>query len=135
MLLVLVLVFAGCEHVQGAVASTGVVPDLDVVMDRTGEFDPCLPSSAVEELDLHATCLRTSTGYLLGITSSSLSARGFQKRDSAKPGSDILALEAPTALPAGLVAPAHHPAPAISLHAHRELFTPTKVCGGVCIVL
>ena len=54
LLLVLVLVFAGCEHVQGAVASLGVVPDLDVVVDRAGEFDACLPSSAVEQLDLHA---------------------------------------------------------------------------------
>jgi hypothetical protein len=34
------------------------------------------------------TCLRTSAGYLLGIGSSSLSAGGFQKRLSAKPGSD-----------------------------------------------
>src|SRR5690349_25027989 len=48
LLLVLVLVFAGCEHVQGAVTSLGVVPDLDVVMDRGGELDACLPSSAVE---------------------------------------------------------------------------------------
>lgn len=32
-MLVSVLVFAGCQHVQGAVAS-GVVPGLDVVVDR-----------------------------------------------------------------------------------------------------
>jgi hypothetical protein len=51
--LVLVLVFAGCEHVQGTVAPFGVVPDLDVVVDRTGGFDACLPPSAVQELDLH----------------------------------------------------------------------------------
>src|SRR5271166_1814916 len=33
-------------------------------------------------------CLCTSTGYLLGIASSSLNAGGFQKPNSAKPGSD-----------------------------------------------
>jgi hypothetical protein len=45
---VLVFVFGGCEHVQGAVASAGVVPGFDVVMDRGGKFDACLPLSAVE---------------------------------------------------------------------------------------
>jgi hypothetical protein len=34
------------------------------------------------------TYLRTSTGYLLGIASSSLNAGGFQKHDSTKPGAD-----------------------------------------------
>ena len=29
------LVFDWCEHIQGAVASSGVVPDLDVVVDRS----------------------------------------------------------------------------------------------------
>src|SRR5271163_2622357 len=53
-LLVLVLVFAGCEHVQGAVASSCVVPDLDVVVDRARELDAGLPSFSVQQLDLHA---------------------------------------------------------------------------------
>lgn len=42
----------------------------------------------VPERASSTTCLRTSTGYLLGITSLSLNAGGFQKHDSAKPGSD-----------------------------------------------
>ena len=50
----LVLVFGGCEHVQGAVASACVVPDLDVVVGCARELDPSLPSFAVEQLDLHA---------------------------------------------------------------------------------
>jgi hypothetical protein len=35
------------------VASSGVVPALDVVVDRTGEFDAGLPALAVQQLDLH----------------------------------------------------------------------------------
>lgn len=50
----LVLVFGGCEHVQGAVAPFGVVPDLYVVMDCAGKFEACLSLSAVQKLDLHA---------------------------------------------------------------------------------
>jgi transposase len=42
----------------------------------------------VPERASSTTCLRTSTGYLLGITSSSLNAGGFQKHNSAKPRSD-----------------------------------------------
>jgi hypothetical protein len=42
------LVFDWCEHIQGAVASSGVVPDLDVVVDRGGEFDAGLPALAVQ---------------------------------------------------------------------------------------
>ena len=52
--LVFFLVFDRCEHVQGAVASPGVVPDLDVVVDGGGELDASLPSLAVEQLHLHA---------------------------------------------------------------------------------
>lgn len=31
----------------------GVVPELDVVVDRCGQLDPCLPFPAVQELNLH----------------------------------------------------------------------------------
>jgi predicted phage terminase large subunit-like protein len=41
---VLVLVFDRREHVQCAVASSGVVPDLDVVVHRRGGLDAGLPS-------------------------------------------------------------------------------------------
>jgi hypothetical protein len=34
-------------------ASSGVVPDLDVVVDCAGELDTSLPSFAVQQLDLH----------------------------------------------------------------------------------
>lgn len=54
LLLVLVLVFGRGEHVQGAVAPSAVVPDLDVVVDRAGELDTGLPSFAVQQLDLHS---------------------------------------------------------------------------------
>ena len=33
--------------------AAGVVPELDVVVDRGGELDPRLPAAAVEQLDLH----------------------------------------------------------------------------------
>lgn len=49
---VLVLVLGGCEHVQDAVASSGVVPALDVVVDRCGELDASSPPVAVQQLDL-----------------------------------------------------------------------------------
>jgi hypothetical protein len=49
-----VLVFGRGEHVQGAVASSGAVPDLDVVVDCAGELDPSLSSFAVDQLDLRA---------------------------------------------------------------------------------
>lgn len=52
--MVLVLVFGWCEHVQGAVAPSRVMPDFDVVVDCAREFDPGLPALAVEQLDLHA---------------------------------------------------------------------------------
>src|SRR2546430_71736 len=45
-------------------------------------------ATLVPERARSTTCWRTSAGYLLGIGSSSLSAGGFQKRLSAKPGSD-----------------------------------------------
>jgi hypothetical protein len=54
LLVVSILVFEWREHAQGAVPSTGVVPDLDVVVDRSCELDPCLPSFAVQQLNLHA---------------------------------------------------------------------------------
>lgn len=41
------------EHIERAVAPAVVVGRLDVFEDRVGELDPCLPSSAVEQLDLH----------------------------------------------------------------------------------
>lgn len=31
----------------------GVVPELDVIVDRGSELDPRLPPPAIEELDLH----------------------------------------------------------------------------------
>lgn len=40
------------------------VPGLDVVMDRTGEFDTCLPPSAVQDLDLHSGPERLDHGIV-----------------------------------------------------------------------
>ena len=46
---VVVFVFGGCEHAEGAVAAAGVVESVDVVADRGGELDAGLPASAVEQ--------------------------------------------------------------------------------------
>ena len=40
---VAVLVFDGCEHVDGAVSALSVVEDLEALEDRVGELDPGLP--------------------------------------------------------------------------------------------
>src|SRR5207248_1352480 len=69
LVVVLVLVFVGCEHVQGAVASSGVVPDLDAVVDGGGKLEASLPSFAVQELHLppgaHARLLTAVNPILL----------------------------------------------------------------------
>jgi hypothetical protein len=49
-----ILVLSRREHVQCAVPSAGVVPDLDVVVDRSRQLDPCPPAFAVQQLDLHS---------------------------------------------------------------------------------
>jgi hypothetical protein len=41
-------------HPERGVSSSGVVPELDVVVDRGRKLDPGLPTAAVEQLDLHA---------------------------------------------------------------------------------
>src|ERR1700733_14874387 len=41
------------SNVQGAVALSGVVPDLNVVVDCAGELDTSLPALAVKRLGLH----------------------------------------------------------------------------------
>jgi hypothetical protein len=45
---VVFLVFGGGEHVKGGVAASGVVEELDVVVDRGGQLDAGLPGFAVE---------------------------------------------------------------------------------------
>jgi hypothetical protein len=47
-------VFGRGAHAEGAVASAGVVPVLDVVVDGGRELDAGLPAATVEQLDLHA---------------------------------------------------------------------------------
>ena len=68
--LVVVLVFGWGEHIQGAVAPCRVVEQLDVVVDGGSELDPCLPSLAVEELDLHASPERLDHRVVGGSTDS-----------------------------------------------------------------
>jgi hypothetical protein len=45
---VLVFVLGRGEHIQGAVSSSGVVEQLDVIVDGGGQFDAGLSSLAVE---------------------------------------------------------------------------------------
>lgn len=47
-------------------SATGVVPELDVVVDRGGEFDSGLPPAAVQELDLEATPEALHQGVVIG---------------------------------------------------------------------
>ena len=44
----------GGAHRERGVSASGVVPELDVVVDRRRELDPGLPAAAVEQLDLQA---------------------------------------------------------------------------------
>lgn len=46
------LVFVWREHPEGAVTASGVVKQLDVVVDRGRELDAGLPAGAIEELNL-----------------------------------------------------------------------------------
>ena len=48
------LVFGRREHAEGAVPAAGVVKELDVVVERSRELDPCLPAFAVSS----STCMR-----------------------------------------------------------------------------
>jgi hypothetical protein len=65
LLLVLVLVFGWCEHVQGAMTSAGVVPDLDVVVDRGGAS-----STRVFHLFLFrsSTCMRAQNASTMALS-------------------------------------------------------------------
>src|ERR1035441_9964752 len=46
--------FGWREHAQAGVPASGVVEQLDVVVDRGRQLDPRLPLLAVQQLDLHS---------------------------------------------------------------------------------